>query len=256
MPNGEEIVPVVFLGGNGGSMWSNARSGQDFIQRYLDKDVKYFDVYSFSYRGYEPNEHLGVSEKKVVADSIDFVNWVMDKVRPSHLVETNWDKKITAPSSHILPPPPNPTLQFPNRRPIIVSHSLGTGPASAVSEHFQDSLSCIVFGMPFSTMTQTSQEVAYYTPMIYLYLVDRWNSVGRVKKMSPEVPVVILSAGKDELIAPHHQKSMFEAANSNDKLFSYVEEGRHMDIMDAIYLLGVEYDDWFERGCMGRRIIS
>lgn len=113
MPNGEEIVPVVFLGGNGGSMWSNARSGQDFIQRYLDKDVKYFDVYSFSYRGYEPNEHLGVSEKKVVADSIDFVNWVMDKVRPSHLVETNWDKKLPPLHLTFTPSPPTQPSSFP-----------------------------------------------------------------------------------------------------------------------------------------------
>ena len=81
VPEGEEIVPVVFLGGNGGSGWSNARWGHDFVQRYLEGDTKYFDVYSFSYRGYEPNEKHGISENKVVADSIDFVNYVMDKVR-------------------------------------------------------------------------------------------------------------------------------------------------------------------------------
>ena len=49
---------------------------------------------------------------------------------------------------------------------------------------------------------------------------------------------------------------MFEAVASKDKLFSFVEEGWHMDIMMAINALGEEYDEWFERGCMGRRIMD
>ena len=114
---------MIFLGGNGGSGWSNAYWGNDFIRRYLSTHTAYFDVYSFSYRGYEPNDNYSISEKKVVADAYSFVEFVMRK--------------------------------FPNRRPIIVSHSLGTGPTSAVAKHFGPDLSCIVFGMPFSTMTQT-----------------------------------------------------------------------------------------------------
>ena len=66
--------------------------------------------------------------------------------------------------------------------------------------------------------------------------------------------MAVLSAGKDELIPPHHQKSMFAAANSEDKIFSYIEDGVHMDIVPAIYHIGDEYDDWFVRGCMGRRL--
>jgi len=220
VPAGEDIIPVVFLGGNGGTGWYNAKWGNDFIRRYLATNTAYFDVYSFSYRGYEPNDKHTIGEKNVIEDSISFINYVKDK--------------------------------FPNRRPILVSHSLGTGPTSAMTKHFQSDLSCVVFGMPFSTMTQTAQEVAYYSPMIYLYLVNRWNSAARVKEMSKDVPVVVLSGGLDELIPPHHQKAMFEAVNSDDKLFSYVEDAYHMDIMTTIDNIGSEYDDWFLRGCMAR----
>ena len=72
--------------------------------------------------------------------------------------------------------------------------------------------------------------------------------------MSSEVPVVVLSAGNDELIPPHHQKSMFEAMNSDDKIFSFISDGDHMDINWAIRNIGEDYDSWFERGCMGRRL--
>ena len=63
VPSGSSIIPVVFFGGNGGSGWNNARWGNDFLQRYLETNTEYFDVYSFSYRGYEPNDEYGIGEK-------------------------------------------------------------------------------------------------------------------------------------------------------------------------------------------------
>ena len=40
---------------------------------------------------------------------------------------------------------------------------------------------------------------------MWLYAVPQWDSIGRLARVDPAVPLAILSAGQDELIAPHQQ---------------------------------------------------
>ncbi|GMH91739.1 hypothetical protein TrST_g1836 [Triparma strigata] len=220
---GVEVLPVIMFGGNGGSGWENV-----FTDVWLRDDTKVYDIYSFSYRGYEPNDSFGLpSEKNILADSYSFFEFVQAK--------------------------------YPDNRIIVTSHSLGTGVASAVSSHFSsDDIACTVLGMPFSTMSQCSQEVAYYTPMIFLWAVDAWPSTSRVAEMDSSIPLAILSAGQDELIAPHHQVKMEKAAASDNVLFLYDHDASHNAISQTLYSDIANYDKWYngeyngKPGCMDR----
>lgn len=209
-----EVVPVIMFGGNGGSGWDNV-----FIDSFLQNSSKCYDIYSFSYRGYEPNVGLGFpSEGNILDDSFSFFKFVQSR--------------------------------YPNYRVIITSHSLGTGPASAVVGSFsQNEVACVVLGMPFSTMTQTAQEVAYYTPTIYFWAIDSWRSIDRVRVMDKEIPLAVLSAGQDELIAPHHQVTMHRLANSANKIIIQNEEATHNFVGGVIYSNIDAYRIWYENGC-------
>jgi hypothetical protein len=71
--------------------------------------------------------------------------------------------------------------------------------------------------------------------------------------MDPDIPMAILSAGHDELIAPHHQSLMYKESASKDKKLFFDPDGIHMSIGSAIGLHQEEYDAWFQRGCWANR---
>mgnify|MGYP006889598017 CR=1 FL=1 len=78
-------------------------------------------------------------------------------------------------------------------------------------------------------------ELSYYTTTFFIWLVDTWNSKARIKNMNPLTPLEILSAGEDELIAPHHQKAIMENSPSEDITFLYDEEADHNGIREVLY---------------------
>jgi hypothetical protein len=55
------IVPVLMLGGNGETGWSSVFAGERFVRLAYgaDEDLA-FDVFSFSYRGYAPNDMFSI----------------------------------------------------------------------------------------------------------------------------------------------------------------------------------------------------
>ncbi|GMH92582.1 hypothetical protein TL16_g12388 [Triparma laevis f. inornata] len=112
--------------------------------------------------------------------------------------------------------------KYPTHRVIVTTHSLGTGVGSAVSSHFNgDDIACIILA------------------------VDAWPSVTRVASMDKEIPLAILSAGQDELIAPHHQTKMRDAANSDNILFLYNDDVTHNAIGGVINSDIEKYTNWY-----------
>ena len=221
-------IPVVFNGGNGGWMYANVYGVEDFIWHKLtERDcATSFVAYSFSYRGYYPNDALWGNEANMISDAGLFYEYVRSLYEGT------------------------------TKLPILVSHSLGTGPTSAMAGTLEaDEVACVVLGMPFSTMSQTVLEVAFYSPWIFLYLADSWNSVGKIKHMDKQIPLAVLSGGQDELIPPHHQATMFDEASSEDKIMLFREDAYHMMIYETITWKEnkAAYIEWFERACWARK---
>mmetsp|Transcript_21725 Transcript_21725/g.45266 ORF Transcript_21725/g.45266 Transcript_21725/m.45266 type:complete len:435 (+) Transcript_21725:36-1340(+) len=201
--------PIVYLGGTGINMYGNIHRVKDFLYPTLssvDEPIA-FDVYTFSYRGYLPNNHHTPTERNIIDDSVALWNYAK-------------------------------SLYPENVKPLLFSHSLGTGPTSALLEKFGGSDSgpaCAGLAMPYSSMSQCISELGFYTPLLFLYLVDSWRSQSRVKNMHPDVPLAILSAANDELIAPHHQTSIYNSANAKMKYLLYSSVADHNDLSTPIY---------------------
>jgi len=125
-------VPVVFLGGNGGNGWLNAFAAAQMLVAGVEGF--HFEVYSFSYRGYKPNQGAGAaSEASIVPDSISFFEAVAAQYNGT-------------------------------RRPLLFAHSLGTGAAVAVAEYYgagqrdqqgrPQGPACVALVAPYTTMQQ------------------------------------------------------------------------------------------------------
>ncbi|GMI44384.1 hypothetical protein TrCOL_g1306 [Triparma columacea] len=221
--------PVVLLGGTGVNMYGNIHRVKNFLSPTLNSidDPIAFDVFTFSYRGYVPNDSFMPNERNIIDDSEALWNYAR-------------------------------SLYPANVRPLLFAHSLGTGPTSALLEKLGGSdkgPACAGLAMPFSSMAQCISELGFYTPMIFLYLIDSWRSTSRIKNMHEDVPLAILSAAHDELIAPHHQTTIFENANANYKRLLYSPIADHNDLYSPIYRNLDTYLEFMD-SCIARADVS
>ena len=218
-------IPVVMLGGTGINMYGNIYVVKNYLTDWLQRtdDAVAFDAYTFSYRSYVPNDKHMASESNIIGDSDALWKYVKDL--------------------------------YPSQRPLLFAHSLGTGPASALLEKYgkDDSggPSCAGLGMPYSSMTQVIDELSFYTALILNWLLDSWKSEKRIQNMDPDMPLVVLSAGQDELIPPHHQKVIFGKAAATSKRLMYNVNADHNMLRSCITLHLNEYLDFMD-SCIAR----
>jgi hypothetical protein len=206
-------IPVVMLGGTGMTMFENVNIADTYLSAFLSYRDKseplMFDIFTLSYRGFSPNVGPGLyaTEGNVIGDAKTVYEMVLEK--------------------------------YPTQRPLLLSHSLGTGPTTAILDRFgeswDESPACCALGMPFSNMEIIVGELSYYTSTLFLWLVDDWDSQSRIMNSDPLMPLEILSAGKDELIAPHHQQTMRDNSPANDITYLYNPEADHNGISNVLW---------------------
>ncbi|GMH49478.1 hypothetical protein TL16_g00525 [Triparma laevis f. inornata] len=219
--------PVVYLGGTGINMYGNLHVASNFLVDWLAEahEPVAFDYYTFSYRGFKPNTGYLPSEGNIIGDSSKLFDYVKGL--------------------------------YPGQRPLLFAHSLGTGPASALLSKFgkddrdAEGPACACLAMPYSSMQQTINELGFYTPLILMPVIDSWDSNKHIQMMNENVPLVILSAGQDELIAPHHQREQYTAAASIMKKMLYSESTDHNDLRSPITLHLEDYFVFMEN-CISR----
>ena len=204
----EHVIPVVMLGGTGVNMYTNVEVADIYLYpSYKFNHSLSYEVFTFSYRGYFPNDIGGLtpSEPNIISDSKSFYHFVQDL--------------------------------YPGKHPLLLSHSLGTGPTTFLASTLKggDEPACVGLGMPLSNMRDVILEVGFYTPLAIIWVIDKWNSVDRITDMSETLPLEILSAGKDELIAPHHQNMVFDAAGSKEKRILFSEDADHNNLNAPIW---------------------
>jgi hypothetical protein len=83
-------------------------------------------------------------------------------------------------------------------------------------------------------MQEVILELSFYTSTILVWLLDSWKSEDRVVNMNPLVPMEILSAGQDELIAPHHQQRIRDAAAAHDITFLSKDDADHNNLWGVV----------------------
>ena len=238
-------VPVIFYTGNGQTMFTSPDHGYTFVRggNHTTDRATTFAIYSFSWRGYYPNnQHVSSSEAANIADAIAFYAYV--------------------------------ALLYPGQRPIVTSHSLGTGAAIAVAEHLTRQHAgnemegrsvdthaiggntggrtprplplpaCVGLGMPYASISQVGLELAAYTSLPWLYDVPAWNSIARIRNVAPAVPLLILSAGRDRMIAPHHQREVMNASRAAHKYLLFAPDAGHNSLQSPIDARPAAFHEW------------
>ena len=203
-------IPVVMLGGTGVTMYENVEIVNAYLYHLRTTALvpTMYDVYSLSYRGFTPNTGANyiANERNVIEDSL-----------------TVWKRTQGL---------------YPGMRPMLFSHSLGTGPTTALLEKYgkddEHGPACVGLGMPYSSMHDVIQELSFYTSTVVIWLLDGWQSQKRIRNMHRDVPLEILSAGSDELIAPHHQNIIGENARASDVTFLFSEEADHNGLWKVV----------------------
>jgi pimeloyl-ACP methyl ester carboxylesterase len=224
----ERVVPVLFLGGNGGSSWANVREADKLVRLGYAADAGLgFDVYSFSYRGYAPNDRFSVLDTResiIIADSASLLALVR--------------------------------ARYPGQRVLLFAHSMGTGAASALGGELARGaeLACLGLATPFASLVQTALEAGGYAPTLWAWTIDSFRSADRVASMDPDVPLCVLSGGKDGTIAPHHQREVFERAASRRKELLLAADAGHMDYLDMVLENRERYIRFLLDACLPRAL--
>eukprot|EP01051_Picozoa_sp_SAG22_P022852 SAG22_NODE_5644_length_978_cov_1.423208_1_plen_320_part_01 len=195
-----EVVPLVFLGGNGGNVWFNMLAAGGLVAPALNATLG-FEVYTYSFRGYAPNDDYSASEGALIEDSISLFEHVAARHNGS--------------------------------RPLLMAHSLGTGSAIAVADRLLGGggggggPACLLLGSPFASMHQVALEMTFFVPWPWIYLADSWKSAERLAHVPADMPFIVLSPSADALIPPHFHKEVYDAGTmpSGSRKWLFEEPG-------------------------------
>jgi pimeloyl-ACP methyl ester carboxylesterase len=216
------LTPVVFFGGNGGDIYSNPRDCKSFLDPVMEEpgNTQRFDCYTLSYRGFQPNRGFPV-ESNMIADATALFELVR--------------------------------VKYPDVKRIpLLSHSLGAAVAAGFAANTDNELACVAMAMGFSNARNVELEISYYFAWIYTWLSDEWNTITRMGKFGVDVPLLILSAGEDWLIPPHHQTRVFEAASHVvNKTLIYDSKAGHGDLFQVLTSDREKYVGWWD-SCLER----
>lgn len=202
------VVPVVFIGGNGGNVWFNLQQVKGLVTPMLNSTLS-VEVFAYSFRGYTPhNNQPGYhpSERALVADSVALYRYAAS--------------------------------QYDGRRPLLFSHSLGTAAASAVTANLAAAMdadkrrqggdnmavglgplpACLLLGSPFTSMAQVVLEMTWFASWPWIYLADTWDTVDRLQRTPSDLPLLVLSPLADTLVPSHFHRLVYEGAASMPEL--------------------------------------
>ena len=185
---GTTVVPLLFLGGNGGEVWGNLARGASLVVGAALNRTFAFTVCSYSYRGSPPNDALWASEAAMVADTASLFEAIVERHNGT--------------------------------RALVMAHSLGTGPAASLANRGFGTRggppvtapACLLLASPFSTMRALVLELTFFSAWPWVFLADRWDSLRRLREMPADLPLAVLSPLADVLIQPHFHRRLFEAA--------------------------------------------
>lgn len=135
---------------------------------------------------------------------------------------------------------------FNNTPPILMAHSLGTGPAVALATEVVPA--CVTLFCPFTTMRQVALETLFFTVMAWIWVVDPWRSIDRIQRMkSSNISLAVVSAGNDMVIHPHLHQEMYKKASSHAKILFSTPGAGHNSIATMIAPHKVKYGQFISQ---------
>ncbi|RLV89752.1 putative membrane protein [Spathaspora sp. JA1] len=112
---------------------------------------------------------------------------------------------------------------------VLYGRSLGGAVAIYIAAHYGESISGVIIENTFLSIPKAVPHVfpllKYLAPLVH----QVWDSESLVDKISPEIPVMLMSARKDEIVPPSHMDEIFRKLKSQVKIKINFKNSNHND---------------------------
>ncbi|CAK7895767.1 hypothetical protein CAAN1_03S00408 [[Candida] anglica] len=158
-----------------------------------------YNVFIYSYRGYGKSSG-SPSEKGLKLDA----QRVMDYL-------TTEDEQFAASSL------------------VLYGRSLGSAVAIYIGATMSSSVHAIILENAFLSIRKTVPHIFPFLKWFTACVHQVWDSESLVGSIPKKIPVLLLSARRDEIVPPSHMDAIYELLNSEDKTLQKFESSMHND---------------------------
>lgn len=190
-------APILFFHGNGGTMSSAVTQVGQLMN--VQKPLPALEIFSYSYRGYDPNQGTS-SQSKIVGDAEALLDMVLklDVYRGGRAIVGGWSLGSAV------------AIQLAARRPESVAGLIVVSPFDSIAD-----MAALIFG-------------SWVLP--WTWVADNWDSLSAAETLPEEMPVAVMSAQHDEEIPPAMHRRVFDALRTRHKWWLPTRMANHGDI--------------------------
>jgi pimeloyl-ACP methyl ester carboxylesterase len=204
VPPDSKQAPVVFFGGNAQGMSGAAEDAIWLLGNLYHREPSYqYQLFTTAYRGYAPNGGF-VSQGALTKDAEDFLDHALN-------------------SSH-------GSL---DGRVILGGWSMGCGVALQLAAARPDKIAGLILFSPWSSLRTESLHIwGPITALVYpwIWLSEPWDSLAAVSSLPPDMPVAVMSAGSDFVIANWQHRKVHDASVASRKWWLPTPGAQHPDL--------------------------
>merc|ERR1712232_1182317 len=157
-----------------------------------------FQVYASAYRGYTPNSGW-TTESVLVPDSQDLLDYAIKDAA----------EKCSRSGRSL-----------PTKKVFVFGWSMGAAVALQLALARSESIAGLVLMCPWTSLreeTLTFLAPTTYALLPWIWLADSWESKYTISSLPLDIPVAVMSALEDEVIAPSQHRAVFEASQAQQK---------------------------------------
>lgn len=119
---------------------------------------------------------------------------------------------------------------------VLYGRSLGGAVAIYIASTYSSAIQGIVLENTFLSIHKTVPHIFPFLKYFTGFVTETWDLESLVGKISSDIPVVMLSARKDEIVPPSHMDKLFELLKSREKYFHKFPDSFHNDtVMQPTY---------------------
>ncbi|CAN3355663.1 hypothetical protein DICA3_B13960 [Diutina catenulata] len=118
---------------------------------------------------------------------------------------------------------------------VLYGRSLGGAVAIYIASTWASHISGIILENTFLSLRKTVPHIFPFLKYFVRLVHDKWESEALVTQIPENVPVLMQSARRDEIVPPQHMDTLFALIPSKDKTFFEYTESNHNDTVAQEY---------------------
>lgn len=119
--------------------------------------------------------------------------------------------------------------QYQNSSIILYGRSLGGAVAIYIGAFMSSCVEGIILDNTFLSIRKTIPHIFPVLKYFTTFVHQKWDLEKIIGNIPPDIPVLFLSARKDEIVPPLHMDQLFALSKSEDKMLHKFEDSQHND---------------------------